>query len=183
MNDQRIISIIKEGKHDKALDQLYKIYPQIKGFIYKNGGNEEEAKEVFQEALLIFIENVSKSGFELTSALNTYLYSICKYLWYDRKRKLKKLAVVPFQEVELVDEQQDMLEKHQEKEAQFDFLSLILDELGERCKELLTLFYLEKMTMKDIAKTMSFNTDKVAKNQKYKCLERGKKLVKEKQQD
>ena len=61
---------------------------------------------------------------------------------------------------------------HEEK--QFQLAERAFSELGERCKKLLLLFYHKSMSFKDIAKTMQFSSDKIAKNQKYKCLSKAR---------
>ena len=48
--------------------------------------------------------------------------------------------------------------------------------LGEPCKSLLEAFYLKKKSMQEIAGSFGYTNSENAKNQKYKCLMRLKKL-------
>jgi len=66
--------------------------PVITYFISKNSGNDEDAKDVFQDALFIIIEKIHSNDFELQGALSTYLFAICKHLWLielDRQKAAK----------------------------------------------------------------------------------------------
>ena len=92
MDDKIIIELLKSGKQDKAFLKLYKNYPKVEKLILSKGGSKEDAKDVFQEALIIFYEKVCNTEFKLTSAIGTYLYSVCRFLWKDEliKRKGKQ---------------------------------------------------------------------------------------------
>jgi len=48
--------------------------------------------------------------------------------------------------------------------------------LGEPCKSLIEAFYIQKRNMQDIATQFGYTNADNAKNQKYKCLMRLKKL-------
>ena len=59
--------------------------------VLKNNGTEEEAQDIYQDALIVFWEKVVKDELTLTAKISTYLYSICYNLWLkelDRKRRL-----------------------------------------------------------------------------------------------
>ncbi|MDQ1152448.1 RNA polymerase sigma factor (sigma-70 family) [Sphingobacterium zeae] len=80
-NDEQIIEGIKDG-NSFAIDAIYKrYYPSISHMILQNNGREDEAKDIFQEAVIVLYDKVSKGNFELSSKLKTYLYSICRRLW------------------------------------------------------------------------------------------------------
>lgn len=58
-----------------------------------------------------------------------------------------------------------------------DILAGLLDELGEKCKGVLTLFYFHKKSMKEIAQAMKMASEAVARNKKHACLKRFRELV------
>jgi DNA-directed RNA polymerase specialized sigma24 family protein len=79
--DQEIIQGIKSGE-SYAVKYLAKDYlPVIRYYISKNNGNEEDAKDIFQDALFIIIEKIHNDDFALQGPLSTYLFAICKNLW------------------------------------------------------------------------------------------------------
>lgn len=176
MNDQEIIILLKSGKESTALKSLYENFTQIKSMIIKSGGSKDEAEEIFQRALLVFLENVRKPGFELTSSIGTYLYSTCRFMFYDKKRSQLKEQKYIQEALKVSSEDLDSKLEIEEREQRFEKMNSIISQLGERCKELLHKFYVENKNMKTIAVEMGLSSDKVAKNQKYKCIERAKKL-------
>src|SRR6478736_3135281 len=90
MNDREIIERIKKGD-ETALDFLYKKnYRMMVNMIVKNNGSEEEAQDIYQDALVVLWQKALSEDFILTSKLSTYLYSICQNLWrkeLDRKSR------------------------------------------------------------------------------------------------
>lgn len=178
MDDNKIIELLKVGKQDKAFLTLYKNYPQVEKLILSKGGSKEDAKDVFQEALIIFYEKVRTTDFKLTAAIGTYLYSVSRFLWKDEfiKRKGQQKVDLFF---EFTSEEETELQKAIEREAKFKQIESVLTQLGDKCLRLLKLFYYEGLSMKIIASKVGLKSEKIAKNQKYKCLERAKLKVSE----
>jgi len=141
--------------------------------VLKNSGSREDAEDIYQEALIILIRKVQSADFVLTSSLNTYLYSICRFLWSERLRKKNKNIEVELEKVEpaLSENELELLSK---KETENTLAEKAFQQLGEKCKQLLLLFYFKKQAMKDIALKLKFSSEKVAKNQKYRCIEKAK---------
>ena len=179
MNDDQIIEILRTSKRGKALDKLYRYYPKVENMIRSNGGEKQDAQDLFQEALIIFCKKITDSQFALTASINTYVYSICKILWLKELKKKQRGATVKI-ETELTSTQEEELQLSIEKEEKLKTAEAVMSELGKRCHELLRLFYIKSLSMKEIAKQMEFKSENVAKNQKYKCLERAKLNLKEK---
>jgi len=71
------------------------------------------------------------------------------------------------------------MEELLEKETRAKLAEQVLNELGQRCRELLLLFYKTGLQLKDIASRMGYNSENTVKNQKYKCLEAAKNRLKE----
>ena len=90
--DQEIIKGLKSGE-SYAVKYLAKDYlPVIRYYISKNNGNEEDAKDIFQDALYIVIEKIHNNDFVLQGTLSTYIFAICKNLWLmalDRQKAAK----------------------------------------------------------------------------------------------
>src|SRR5690606_28455833 len=168
MNDKKILELFKNGQREKAFSKLYTLYPKIEALIISKGGQKQDAFDVFQEALIILNRNLEKSDFKLTSSFYTYLYSVSRFVWKDIQNKFSKeeLHQLNNQEIEHF---HSVLEEKKYQLAERAFL-----ELGERCQQLLRLFYQKVMSFKEIANIMQFASEKVAKNQKYKCLAKAK---------
>lgn len=168
MNDQKIITLFKEGQREKAFRNLYRYYPKIEKMVRSYGGTKDDALDVFQEALIVVYNNLRKEQFELTCSFYTYLYAVSRYIWKDANKQSKK------EPPEIPD-----LEDSMEQEQRYQTAEKAFAKLGEKCKELLTLFYHKKMAFKKIAESLGFASEKVAKNQKYKCLVKAKAIYQE----
>ena len=175
--DQELIQGMLLG-HRQAFEQLYKLhYPPVRTMILRNSGSEEEAKDIFQEAVCVLYDKVnSEEGFTLSSQLNTYLYAVSRHLWL--KELKRNQHVQTDSEAELEDEVALELDLalHLEKEKQFERMQTSLDHLGEPCRSLLMDFYLEDLSMEEIRIKHGYTNTDSAKNQKYKCLQRLKKI-------
>lgn len=177
MNDGEIIEHLKHNRNDKVLIMLYKNLPVIKRMIVANGGNSEDAEDIFQEALVIVCTNVKKTDFVLTSKISTYIYSICRFMWKDELKKRNKM-IFSYTDT-ITDTIDETAITAIQREEQFKIAEDVVRSLGDRCKELLELFYSGKMKLKEIAQKMGYSSENTAKNQKYKCIEAAKKNLKE----
>ena len=168
MSDQKTIALFKNGHRDKAFRELYKLYPRIEKVIVSKGATKADASDVFQEALIVLHRNLEKSDFTLTASFYTYLHSVSRFIWKDQQRQFSKqeLHDLKTDEVSIF---HSVLE-----EKKYQLAEQAFRELGERCQQLLQWFYLKKMSFKDIAEGMQFKSEKIAKNQKYKCLKKAK---------
>jgi RNA polymerase sigma factor (sigma-70 family) len=170
MNDSEVLLQLQSSTRRKAMTRLYKYYPQVKAMIKAKGGNAQDAEDVFQEGLIILCRKANESGFELTSSLDTYLYSVCKNLWNNQARKKRDTGLGEFE----IAGDESGLEAAIQKEEKIKAIEAVLLDIGERCLQLLKAFYYQSLKMSEIARKMDFKSENVAKNQKYKCLEKAR---------
>jgi RNA polymerase sigma factor (sigma-70 family) len=177
MTDQEIITELKSGKQYKSFRALYKYFPMMQKLVLSKGGKAEDAEDIYQEALIILYRKVKEADFKLSSQLSTYLYSLCRFLWKDELKKRNKFQFADF-ETDFDSAEENQLEQLLESENKTRLAEKVIMELGERCKEILILFYAQNMSMKKIASRMGYSSENTAKNQKYKCLEVAKNRLK-----
>jgi RNA polymerase sigma factor (sigma-70 family) len=167
MTDSAIIEHLKNQRHAKAVQGLYGGFPAVKKYIIANSGTKEDAEDIYQDALVILYKKVNDAGFTLTAPLQTYLLAITKNLWFDALRRNGKLPVV-----------HDAIEMEENidysEEANYRLAELSFNLLGEKCRQLLLAFYYRKHSFQQIAKSLSFSSEAVAKNQKYRCIQKAK---------
>lgn len=165
---------------EKTLGLLYKsFFPMVLHMVVNNHGTEDDAKDLFQEAMIILYDKSKEPGFALEAKLKTYLYAVAKRLWLKQLNRQNKVPLKSsdFDREELEDSLPDEdLQDHNEKEERFKVLSEALLKLGEPCKSLLEDFYMRQMSMQEIADKFGYTNPDNAKTQKYKCLNRLKKL-------
>jgi RNA polymerase sigma factor (sigma-70 family) len=158
----------------KAVETIYKEhYNMVQALIINNNGSADDAKDIFQEAMIVLYQKVQSGTFELNCQLKTYVYSVCRRLWLKKLAHQNRFSLQEgHEETAAVDED---VEEHEKRDLEFVNMEKALGNLGEPCKSLLEAFYLEKRGMQEIASSFGYTNADNAKNQKYKCLMRLKK--------
>jgi RNA polymerase sigma factor (sigma-70 family) len=173
--DTELLQGLSEGNRE-CIELIYKNhYNSIHSLIINNSGSSDDARDIFQEALVVLYEKVRMGSFELNCQLKTYLYAVCKRLWLKKLQHNSRLMVVEMESAPPVLIEED-LEAHEKKEAEYEALNKAIQNLGEPCKSLLEAYYINKLNMQDIATQFGYTNADNAKNQKYKCLMRLKKI-------
>ena len=146
----------------------------VQQLVLKNNGTADDARDIFQEAMIVLYEKARSGSFELHCLLKTYLYSVCRRLWLKKLQQQKRFVMAePQDEIVPVEEE---LEDHVQKQADVALMEASMERLGEPCRSLLEAYYLRKTPMAAIAADFGYTNADNAKNQKYKCLIRLKKL-------
>lgn len=176
--DQEIFVAIQQGGSacDKAIQYLYRKHlEKICSFVTGRNGSREEAKDVFQDAIVNLLVSIQEGKFEGKSSLGTYLYAISKNLWYRRfNRSLKQdLLDSPEQSEEVAEDTPELLLM---ADHQRELLEHLLDSLKAKCKEVLTMWS-QKYSMKEIASQLEYRNEQVVRNKKNHCLKELKSLV------
>ena len=180
LTDEELLMGLASGSDD-ALGQLYRRYfPMVLHLVMTNTGTEDDAKDIYQEALIVLYEKVRSGSLELHCQLKTYLYSVSRRLWLkqlaQRSRFMVRDIESPVSDDVALDHLSDDLSVHEERDRQFDLMADSLDRLGEPCRTLLEDFYIQHMSMQDITEKFGYTNADNAKAQKYKCLMRLKRL-------
>lgn len=175
INEQALLKGLAQND-SKAVEALYKShFTMIQHFVLNNNGSFDDARDLFQEAMITLYEKVQSDSFVLSCQIKTYLFSICKNLWLKRLKQMGKYSAPLSTEEESIAVDAD-LEEFQKKDAAFSIMNRALNSLGEPCKSLLEGYYLNKKGMQELADDFGYTNADNAKNQKYKCLMRLKKL-------
>jgi RNA polymerase sigma factor (sigma-70 family) len=159
-----------------ALEILYKRhFPMISRMVVKNNGSEYEAMDIYQEAFIIFYEKMKSENFKLQCQPKTFLYSICRNLWLKKLTEKKRFPAITNESENFI-AVEDEVNEAEHKENEFIKLQSALNLIGEPCKGLLEDFYMYQKSMEEISIKFRYTNADNAKNQKYKCLQRLKKL-------
>jgi len=169
-----IINEIKSGNHEVILD-IYKLYRNdfIRWAVANFNVTVEESKDVFQDVLTAFYQNVSSGKLnQLNCKLRTYLFQIGKFklinLKNNEQQKLKyeeDTLYVTASGIESINE------FYHHKDVQYN-LSNYLNLLCEDCRTMIELFYIKEIPLKQIANIMGFKNEDVAKNKRYECFKK-----------
>jgi RNA polymerase sigma factor (sigma-70 family) len=175
INEKALLQGLARNEN-KAVETIYREnYNMIQALIINNNGSADEAKDIFQEAMIVLYEKVRSGTFELNCQIKTYVYSVCRRLWLKRLQQLNRYSS-PVEGVEGTVAVEEEIEAHEQRNTEFEMMHKAINGLGEPCKSLLEAYYLQKRNMQDIAASFGYTNADNAKNQKYKCLIRLKKI-------
>lgn len=173
--EESLVKALRKGS-EGALREVYRQhYPMVQRMVVANSGSEQEAKDVYQETIIHFFERLQQADFVLTCKIKTYLYAVSRRLWLKRLWERKRFHG-NIEETETFLTVEEEVEDISRKEEQFESLHAAIDQLGEPCRTLLLDFYLGDLSMDQIREKFGYTNADNAKNQKYKCLQRLKKI-------
>lgn len=175
-NNERALLEGLASSDKKAVETIYREnYNMVQSLIINNNGSADDAKDIFQEAMIVLYEKVRSGTVELNCQIKTFIYSVCRRLWLKRLQQQNRYTA-PGDNMETVVAVEEDLEEHEQRNAEFDMMDKAINSLGEPCKSLLEAYYLQKQNMQVIAANFGYTNADNAKNQKYKCLVRLKKI-------
>lgn len=160
----------------RSVETIYKMfYNMVQTLIINNNGSADDARDIFQETVIVLFEKAKSGSFELNCQLKTYVYSVSRRLWLKKLQQQQKYIpnLIGLDETVPVEEEVD---NHSLRNSEFQMMEKALLHLGEPCRSLIEAFYLQKKSMTDIASHFGYTNADNAKNQKYKCLMRLRKL-------
>lgn len=160
-------------REDLLMSLYQDAFPLVASHVKKMGGSFDEAKDIFQDALIIYYEKVRDAGITFRYTEKAYLFGIAKYLWNKRYKVISKQLPLD------LDEDIDATDSIYE-EVSSSRLVHLLQTAGQKCMRLLSAFYYERLSMENLAERFGFSSPRSATVQKYKCLEKIKETVKEK---
>lgn len=168
MANETSLSIVEQRR--QVFMHLYKTaFPAVGRYVARSGGSFDEAKDVFQDALLIYFEQHIAGKKEVDSPA-AYLVGTAKNLWLKKHQQNCRLAPL---------DAAALLPKEEEEHPADHKLLAFLQKAGKRCMDLLKSFYYDELPLGEIAESYGFSGVRSATVQKYKCLEKVRETVKQ----
>lgn len=156
LNEKVLIEFAKGGSHEAFVSLLKNVENRLYKVAYTISPNE--AEDIIQETFLQAYLSIKK--FKCRSSFYTWIYRIMMNIIYKRNRKkrplLKNINLIPQNDEELKEKMRDALKK-----------------LHPKLNEIITLFYLEGYSIKEISQILNIKEGTV-KSRLFK----GKKILK-----
>ncbi|RVU02397.1 sigma-70 family RNA polymerase sigma factor [Mucilaginibacter limnophilus] len=160
-------------QREQLFMHLYKeAFPAAAKYIRKMGGGFDDAKDIFQDALVIYYEKTVAGNLPVHSTDIAYLLGITRHLWLKKNRENNKLQPMDDVLTEFTEIQEDAPSARK--------LLNYLETTGQKCMDMLKAFYYDKLPVKEIATLFGYSGERSATVQKYKCLEKVRDTVKQK---
>jgi RNA polymerase sigma factor (sigma-70 family) len=174
---EEIIEGIK-ARDNCVLQYVYKNhYPSIHHFIISNSGSPEDAKDIFQESIIVIYRKLKEQQhFLLNSSFKTFIYSIARNLW------LKHLRAIRYEGLTIQDQQQYIELKDEPFKVSNEDLKMSLyqkyfKQLPEDCQNILKLTARD-IPQKEIAQAMNLKSENYVKKRKHDCKEKLIEMIK-----
>jgi len=148
------------------------------GFGKRYGLNEDELKDIYQEAFLAIRKHALNGRLlDVRSSFKTYLFGIGKHKILDIIKTKKNQ--VSFEELykNFVGEEELLVTEAVNLSPQQTKLRTYFKKLGEKCKEVLTLFYYRGLTIAEIVEHAGYSNANVVKAHKSRCMKSLKDMI------
>lgn len=174
------LSQIVEGiqrRDQKVLSDVYReFYPKVLGYIINQGGNETDAKDVFQESIMIIFKYSQENRLNIQEDFGSFLIGIAKRIWLKHIRRLNTHERF-LDQVEIENSEAHPSDEDLEYETQMALIRKHIVKLGKECQEVLRMVA-EGLKNEEIAKKMEYKGEKTVRTKKYKCKDALIKLIK-----
>lgn len=182
-SDEKVIIGLKTeaGKaFEQAVMCLYEIcWPSVRAMVLQNSGSEADAEDLFQEAILSFLDNILNKGKEVESSIQAYFSAIARYQWLNelRRRPGKDAFVENMAKLETDEGMEELLEKERIYLAIEDCKA----DMTPQCREILDSIYQPgRIDMETLAERLRLANAHTARQTKHRCMQRLKDCVREK---
>ena len=138
--DYQLLEGLKRSDH-QSIHAIYDLaLPSVITWVKQNNGQEQDARDIFQEALIALYKKVNEREFELTCTLKSFLRIMCRNLWLTRLRDGKKYSASAIEGIEPVELSDDLIAQL-EGSAKEQLFYKHFDALGENCRKILSWFF------------------------------------------
>jgi RNA polymerase sigma factor (sigma-70 family) len=134
--------------------------PMIRLMVYQKGGTLDDAKDIFQDGLIIMLEKIDNKDFVLTCKFRTYLYCVCENLW--KSILVKRQSASNYFNRRVEDNNDKDFTELMDKELFRKIFYDVFETLDPSCKKIMKLYWME-MSPKDIADKLGFTYGYVRK--------------------
>lgn len=167
--DALLIDHFREGDQTVLKDIYSRYFPGIKQLIQTNRGSLDDAKDVFQDALMVIYRKSLQPDFTLTVSFYTYLYSVCRKLWLKQLRRQSTRNEVAI--TDTMDFIEDGIREAIVDNEQYSIYQEKFRLLGQECQQLLRLF-MEGISIRNLTEMLGYNSEAYTKKRKFLCKEK-----------
>jgi len=155
------------AKNEKVISTIYTLlFPKVLRFVVNNKGQQSDAEDIFQNALLQLSVRYKKEPFEIKTSFEAYLFTVCKNLWRRELNKSKKW-VTNDMVIQLQSKEQELAVETLEQER-WELFAEHLKTISENCRKVLQMYF-NKVAYSEIVKKMGYNSETVVRQRVFKC--------------
>jgi RNA polymerase sigma factor (sigma-70 family) len=166
---------------NEAFRYLYEqYYKNAALYIQSNSGTEQDARDVFQEALLVLFKQTRRAEFRLTTNLGAYLYAVVRKMWLYRLRTQRGHPETSLDESTWLpgpdDHEFDIRLHEQTLEKKHQVIQQLIETMKPECRKLIEYAYFYQLSPVEIAGLLGY-AESFVKVKKHRCMEALRKMV------
>ena len=152
-----------------AIKSIYDhVLPNVRRFIISNSGTAEDAMDIFHDALLVFFKLIVNHKYDSEKyKIYGFVYTLCRNLWINQAKK--KSHFTKWSEAAPLEEWDESILEQLLTSEKLNLVQKLMQDLGDRCAEVLTLFMYHELSYKEIAVKMGFENENSAKVKAHRC--------------
>ncbi len=168
MTNKELIDSIYHND-EKVIESLYHDYRShfISWALVEYKISKDDAKDLFQEVMVVLVVKIQrKKIIEITTTVKTFLFGIGKQLIrnniklkYNRESRQQQFYY-----------QSDKSDQNIEVDDNYGLVISELSNMKMPCKSILYQYYLDNLSLNEIALSLGYKSAKSVKVQKYRCL-------------
>lgn len=150
-----------------VISELYTTtLPKVKKFVIQNKGNEQDAEDVFQKALIQIAVRYKKNPFSITTNFKAFLFTACKNLWRRELNKSSRWVTNDVYKEHIYEKNDDALALLEQERLELFQAALNLS--SENCKAILKMFF-NDVPYSEMVSDLGYNSEIVARQRVFKC--------------
>ena len=179
-SDQQYIDALRHNDA-RLIREIYQQHSsKVMRWVISHGGTADDARDVFQEAIMAIVSKAQDENFVLTCPLGALLHVISSRKWIDRVRQRGRDAGVRKEEERRYTDEYDkdtltIAEETIAEQQKQERLSQTFQKLSDLCRQLLTLLS-NGVSSKDAAEQLQMNSVDTLFRRKNACIGRWREL-------
>ncbi|MFN0014428.1 MAG: RNA polymerase sigma factor [Saprospiraceae bacterium] len=168
--DSRYVQALLDNDNRGIADIYTRFAARIERLVCANSGSADDARDIFQEALLALTHQARRPEFVLTCPFEAYLYLVCRGKWLNEIKRRKRTTVTISDTERFMDEiEADALaESVLMEDERNNLFRRFFDKLSENCRALLKLSW-TGISMQEVSETLGM-TYGYARKRKSECV-------------
>jgi RNA polymerase sigma factor (sigma-70 family) len=149
---------------------IYFVYSEyfriIRQMVKTNSGNDTDADDVFQDAILVLYRKIKENRLNLYVAFSTYLYAVAKKIWQNelKRRSQNSCNIDDFDDLHYDDDIEVELIKNEKHKLIWDHF----ENLSKDCRKIIRLF-IDGHSISEVKEIMNYSSEQHTKNRRLRC--------------
>jgi RNA polymerase sigma factor (sigma-70 family) len=165
--EKELVRGIINENNDVILYIYNNSFKPVRHMITRNSGSEEDARDIFQDSLIILYKKLKARSLKLRCSVSTFIYSIARLLWL-KELKIRGMGPKRIDDYDGWSDEENNITRIYEENERLKFYRRIFDQLSEDCRKILKMV-MNSYTIAEITSIMGYNSEQHTKNRRYRC--------------